>query len=729
MKSASSNVWLTAIFMCILIASSYGSYASDGTDMGDWTWLNRTPTGDAVTDIWSVNGNEYFVTTEHNEILHYTDGVCKIYTLENVFLESIWGSSPTDVWAAGSEGKVFRFDGTEWTLMTTEAAGDLRAIHGFSGSDVYAAGSAGEVAHWDGSAWTVTGLTGSPDLYCIWGLTTDQVFAGGAFGEIFMFDGSSWKQQTVPVSDFIGGFCGFASDAVYAAGSEGNILKYDGSEWSVENSGGSVGFVDICALAEDNIYVSGVQDWQRPACIYHFDGVTWEWININFGKELFINRCVCPLDADTLLAGCWTSELLTIEGTTGYTHFSGPRFTLNAVWGDSADNLVFACGMDPTLTGYAYRWNGSALEDMGLPATAGVQHGVWSPGNGTYYFVGQDCWEYSDQTFSPIPELGDHTMYDVFGFDATSIFACGRRGTVMFYDGTTWSELEKPSAAFENPLNSLWGPSPDAVYIAGDGCILFWDGNVMKVMHEPQEEILDIWGRSTDDVYAVGTNDTILHWDGNTWSSMASGYDLQHYFIKEFGTRLMISSYDYWGHETYILIWNGTGWDRINGNQLWILRELWSEDNDKIYCCGHEASLRLWDLPGDPPPTPTPTATPTIPPLGVDLVMSKGTFYPGDHFQLAAVCSNPGTETYPEVPLAVLLEVVGLYYWHPLWTEEFQTEYIDLSVGSMEIPILEFTWPENAGSFEPAYFYGAMLTPEMSEILGTWDMETFGWTE
>jgi hypothetical protein len=39
---------------------------------------------------------------------------------------------------------------------------------------------------------------------------------------------------------------------------------------------------------------------------------------------------------------------------------------------------------------------------------------------------------------------------------------------------------------------------------------------------------LGVWGRKSNDVWAVGQNGTILHWDGTSWKSVVSGtiYDL-----------------------------------------------------------------------------------------------------------------------------------------------------------------------------------------------------------
>jgi hypothetical protein len=50
-----------------------------------------------------------------------------------------------------------------------------------------------------------------------------------------------------------------------------------------------------------------------------------------------------------------------------------------------------------------------------------------------------------------------------------------------------------------------------------------FDGGAPPVWIEEQnvptdEDLLGVWGRAVDDVYAVGWNGTVVHWDGTTWT-------------------------------------------------------------------------------------------------------------------------------------------------------------------------------------------------------------------
>ena len=88
-----------------------------------------------------------------------------------------------------------------------------------------------------------------------------------------------------------------------------------------------------------------------------------------------------------------------------------------------------------------------------------------------------------------------------------------------------------------NNLNAVWGDSVSFVIAVGDyGTILHLNNkdkglenssvnndDVWELMNSPTEEnIYDIWGLSSDNIYAVGASGTILHYEGSVWQKMTS---------------------------------------------------------------------------------------------------------------------------------------------------------------------------------------------------------------
>ncbi len=128
---------------------------------------------------------------------------------------------------------------------------------------------------------------------------------------------------------------------------------------------------------------------------------------------------------------------------------------------------------------------------------------------------------------------------------------------------------------------------------------------------------------------------------------------------------------------------------------------------------------------GIPPLTPTPTSTPFN--AGVILVISGQMFTGGDDFSMIAQCRGDSGDSSAD--LYVILDVYGEYWFHPGWTQDAESELIDLDgFNPVDITILDFTWPEgDFGSADDLVFWGAILKPGTSLIIGDIDSVVFGY--
>jgi hypothetical protein len=74
-------------------------------------------------------------------------------------------------------------------------------------------------------------------------------------------------------------------------------------------------------------------------------------------------------------------------------------------------------------------------------------------------------------------------------------------------------------------LYGVWGDGPNNVFAVGmNGVIQHYDGKTWSAMDSGTTETLySISGTTASDVYAVGQAGTVLHYDGYAWSRMASG--------------------------------------------------------------------------------------------------------------------------------------------------------------------------------------------------------------
>jgi hypothetical protein len=77
-------------------------------------------------------------------------------------------------------------------------------------------------------------------------------------------------------------------------------------------------------------------------------------------------------------------------------------------------------------------------------------------------------------------------------------------------------------------LQAVQGTAADDIWAVGqNGTVLHWDGRSLRATESGSKVMLsDVWPRARDDAWAVGLDGATLHWDGHAWrrvpSTMAS---------------------------------------------------------------------------------------------------------------------------------------------------------------------------------------------------------------
>jgi endonuclease/exonuclease/phosphatase family metal-dependent hydrolase len=130
--------------------------------------------------------------------------------------------------------------------------------------------------------------------------------------------------------------------------------------------------------------------------------------------------------------------------------------------------------------------------------------------------------------------------------------------------------------------------------------------------------------------------------------------------------------------------------------------------------------------------TPTPTATlPTATPACTD--WSAGITMPAEIFAAGDLCycyvhvCNPADYSESGLPLFVILDVYGTLFFGPDFSE-FNYYRIFLPPGWTFVEVLpEFYWPDDVGSAMGIRWYAALTDPDITRIVGQWDMFEFGW--
>jgi hypothetical protein len=258
----------------------------------------------------------------------------------------------------------------------------------------------------------------------------------------------------------------------------------------------------LWAAGPADIYVTGHDDSPDAghSLVLHYNGTAWSEQLRADDRDMFTN--VWGLSPTQVFA----------FGLYSLARYDGSRWTLDqgassagpiygALWGSSPTDL-FAVGSfdgDPPL-GLIKHYDGASWSSMQGHDFSynGSVNDVSGTGPADVYAVG------GDYDYDAPPDEKMET-------DA-----------VVHYDGTSWNRTFQDIRLYGTrryEFSGVWANAHDDVFVvATDGRILHFDGSAWTEMVSPTgAELLDVWGASSSEVYAVG-DDGILRYDGTAWA-------------------------------------------------------------------------------------------------------------------------------------------------------------------------------------------------------------------
>lgn len=174
-----------------------------------------------------------------------------------------------------------------------------------------------------------------------------------------------------------------------------------------------------------------------------------------------------------------------------------------------------------------------------LPAETGILH--WRPEQGTQLYL--------------------KDIHAVWAASAHDVFAVSD-GAVLHYDGNYWRAMDAGECGCASSLFALWGSSGNDVYAVGStGTVLHWTGGAWVPVEDPDlgsGNLYGVWGAAASDVWAVGDFGTVVHFDGADWTPAATDLETAQPLHAVWGS----GASDVWavGEAGTALHWNGAAW-------------------------------------------------------------------------------------------------------------------------------------------------------------------------
>ncbi len=252
-------------------------------DGRSWTFEHSRTRG-FLNGVWAASRNNVYVVWSSGdggrtgEVLHFDGRAWRTVASAPAALQSVWGSSGSDVYAVGRQGTILHYDGNTWSALSTGRGEWLDGIWGSSAQDVFVAGAQDSILHYDGARWTRQ-YTGALSL-ALWGSSSQDVFAVGG-SSITHYDGVRWSPQASGTTNNLFGVWGSSPNDVFAVGVQGTILHYDGVRWSPQASGTTKHLYGIWGTSKYNVFAVGQEvillydgtGWRQPATVNQLNEV------------------------------------------------------------------------------------------------------------------------------------------------------------------------------------------------------------------------------------------------------------------------------------------------------------------------------------------------------------------------------------------------------------------------------------------------------------------------
>lgn len=569
-------------------------------------------------------------------------------------LNNVWCSSPNDVFAVGTNGTIKHYDGSTWSEMESGTTSNLNRVWASSSSDVFTVGE-NVILHYDGSLWQsmdyeISGCY----FYDVWGSSPSDVFVSGSRldngttkGIILHYDGSNWDIMTDQLTGSVSSIWGSSPSDVYAVSNEyiatseqffpnyaSIIYHYDGQSWNemmrseINDEIRGDTLRDIWGTSPNDIYAVGERLYSEETetrdvvttVIYHYDGDSWTSTTSVTGR----------------LYGVWgssPSDIYAVMGMQGreniFLYYDGNNWNtirhdfgnyILGVHGTSSSD-IFMVGRGGLIVHYdESEWN----QMSGFGTTINYINSIWGASSTDVYAVG-GRWDYPEQKYysmmlhydgsswSNVESKTDRYIYDIWGASSTDIFYVGRGGIIKHYNGKLWTKM---FSGVETSIYGIWGSSSDVFAVGQNGLILHYDrnsNNVWTKMTSGTDAFLyDVWGSSPSDVFAVGYNynyDTqkstpvILYYDGTSWSEMETGITSGSLSrvggLSSTDVFAIGGNYDYTNmqYESILLHYDGSSWSKMDNEALEIrvLNGVWGSSSPELYAVGQLGNILHYD--------------------------------------------------------------------------------------------------------------------------------------
>jgi hypothetical protein len=480
-----------------------------------WCWDNPVPQFGDYLGAWT-DGQEGWLVGEQGLAVRF-DGQRwrRIPTGTTEDLEAVWGASSTDVWIAGGDDVILRWNGRTLSAVSSPVRRPRPvSIHGSAANDVWIIGAA--ALRWDGTR--LQSHTSGVGLNDVFVRGPSAAYGVDDNGRVLVWDGRTWTSTTSGTRNDLHTVFGTASE-VWAAGERGTVIRDSGSGFRAGPSIGSTfEATDLWMSSPTDVYVAT----DRVGPLVRYDGTRW---------QVPFTRADRPLSAvygrsasDVWVAGV-SAFFAEYDGTTWADGNAQRPVRAFARTSTAAGATLFAAGLDDLLM----RRDPSGWTSSLRTFRRGRHFWGGFTGHGISWLLGENgkILSWNGTSWSSVRGFTSNALRDAWASGPNAVWAVGDSGSQAFWNGSTWT---RPSPGTSVSLRATWGSGANDVWSVGERAVITrWNGTRLSITQVGNRGRVyeDIEGRSATDVWVVGhepaspvRDGVVLRWDGMRWRTV-----------------------------------------------------------------------------------------------------------------------------------------------------------------------------------------------------------------
>ena len=422
-------------------------------------------------------------------------------------------------------------------------------------------------------------------------------------GKIISFSGQTWKIMKTPEETrALKTITCISGTDIYAAGIR-ELLHYDGEKWQKidaplisEAVWSSIWHTDDghLVLAGSEIMITyDSEKWSKVKTGLHggdyIKAVGGENINRffavggSFGNGFILQCNAMECQPVQTIEGSWLNDLYALSGKDLYAaggrangggsgvvfHYDGSKWSAMPVpkstrslhvIGKKGETLI-AAGNPGSIIEYTQ----AGWKVMPCPYNDLKIASFWNDQNGMLHFSGISTVLSSGASATNISYDGQQWyvdnpwLNDVMAFSDGTLFAVGTFGTIKTYGDDHWETMQSDTT---KNLVSLWGTGPADIYAVGNqGALVHYDGSTWKKeeISITNPDVFSIWGAGKDNIYIMAEDNEIYHFEGKQWKYEKASFDDMDQLFRLAGS----SATNIYAVGTAVYHFDGSEWSKI----------------------------------------------------------------------------------------------------------------------------------------------------------------------